>query len=139
MAKLWVRKVISGSGATSGTQLNETTIYNNQRETSGQITLEQKVTVVATHLMLIHDSDDILTFRLAVVDEAVTLTYGTLATDDDQYKGIYPFARGPVYFSPRRLISVPTESHLDMQVIKENGSVNTTYRGYVQLLLQTSL
>ncbi len=139
MALLWVRKALSGSITTAGTQLLVDTLYHNGRATAGTLSLKQKATVVATHLMFVSDQDDILTARLIVDGEAVVPVFGTYEVQDPQYKGIYPFARGPVFFSPRRLIAIPTEHKLFLQLIKESGGSATAIFGYVQVLLNLSL
>lgn len=140
MATHWVRKAGSQSTtANQAIQANEL-VYQNSRTVTGNITLVQKVTVVATYLWAITDTDDSWSFTLLVTDEGVTPTYGVPEVSDPEVKGQFMFARGPVLYQPRRLISVPTESKLWVRINKEEGAGVLSRINYsVGFLLQTDL
>ena len=114
-------------------------IYANQRETVNQITLVQKCVVIATHFMCLTDTTDLMRLRLSVVDEAVTPTVSEPEDQDKRIKGLYPFAMGPVYFSPRRKIDVPSEQDLFLVIEKVAGGNATIVTVHWRFLLYTSL
>ncbi len=135
MVKLWVRKSGTATTTTAATQVSVTSIYQNSRESSGNITHIQKVTVVAAHLFAVTNTEDVFSMRLIVADEGRTISYGEPEVADPEIKGMYIFARGPVYFSPRRLISIPVESELSVQIRKEMGANASVNSWYGQFLL----
>ncbi len=140
MALNWVQGTILGTVSTSVTIVAAAElIYANQRVVSGTITLVQKAVVVATHLMGITSTDDLCRMRLAVVNESVTPTVAEPEDEDKRIKGLYPFARGPVYFSPRRKIDIPSESDLFLVIEKLTGSTSSDIRCHYRFLLHTSL
>ena len=47
---------------------------------------------------------------------------------DEQVKGQFIFARGPVLYQPRRLIAIPSESEFMLRVSKEQGGNTATCR-----------
>ncbi len=114
-------------------------IYSNGRTVTGQLTLVQKAVVVATHLMCVTDSVDMCRARLAVVEESITPTVSVPEDEDKDIKGLYPFAQGPVFFSPRRKIEIPSESELFLVIEKLSGSISTIINVHWRFLLYTSL
>ncbi len=136
MSRHWIRAQTSATASAVPTQTGAGgTIYHNSRETVTNIVLIQEATIVATHLYLVSNTEDLFTVRLLVVDENVTPTVSMFEEEDPQYKGIYAAARGPTLYSPRRKISIPTEHQLFMQVIKETGSTSSTIGIYYQFLI----
>ncbi len=145
MPTIWRRKtgvVNITSAATLGANV---LIYQNSREQSGNITLVQKATVVATYLWALTDTDNTWSMTLLVDDEsAAAPTFSNPEVDqqggsDPQIKGWYPFGRGPVQYSPARLISIPSESKLQVRINKEVGGDASLLRYSIQFLIQTSL
>ena len=138
MSRIWIRGNTGATLTSTGLGTN-VSIYSNGRTITGQLTLSQKVTVIATFLMAIEDVGDLWSMRLMVVEESVTPTATTPELEDIRMKGVYPLSKGPVYFAPRRLISVPTEHELFLQLTKEAGGTSSTVRCYYNILLNTSL
>ncbi len=145
MPRHWVRVENSFTASTAQSFAVNQTIYRNQRaQVSSAIQIAQKATVVATHLWGITDNEDTWSMTLVVVDESRTPTYSdpniaSSGGSDQEVKGWYPFARGPVLYSPRRLISIPVESDFIVRVNKELGGNSSTIHYHLQFLIQTSL
>ncbi len=145
MGTHWVRHQNEVTLTTTTTLGFNDVVYNNQRaQVSSAIQLQQKATVVATHLWAITDTEDTWSMTILVVDEARTPTYSDPAVlaqggSDQEIKGFYNFARGPILYSPRRLISIPVESQLIVRVNKEEGGNASKLRYNIQFLIQTSL
>lgn len=145
MPRAWVRVQGSETITTTATLALNQLVYQNSREQSGNITLIQKATVVATHLFAITTTDDTWSVTLLVESEdadAPTYSSPSIAAQggsDPEIKGHYIFARGPVLYSPRRLISIPTEHTLKMRINKEEGGNTSTFLWHAQFLLNLSL
>ncbi len=139
MSLLWVRGSIVNTISTAGIGGTVKKAYANQLDTVTTLVLKQKVTVVATYLHCITDTDDTHSVRILVVDESDTPTASFPAVDDEFVKGVYPFSRGPVLYAPKRLIDVPTEKDLYITVYKEDGSAQSVSRVYYNVLLNLSL
>ena len=139
MPRLWVRKQGTQSGTSAATISGNVSIYQNSRETAGNITLVQKATVVATVLWAISDTDDTWSLTLLVTDEAITPAYGSPSLEDPEVKGHFMFARGPVMYIPKRLVAIPTESELTVRINKEQGGNASVLNWHVQFLLNTTL
>lgn len=140
MSLVWLTGSLVGTVSTSVTIVGAAELlYANQRSTVNTLTIVQKAVIVASHLMAITDTEDLCRIRLAVVDEAVTPTVATPEDQDGRIKGLYPFARGPVYFSPKRKIDIPSEQDFFMVVEKLTGSASTNIRVHFRFLLFTSL
>ncbi len=141
----WVRGALEWAGQTTDqTMVSDTVIYQNSRTQTGNLTLVQKVTVVAGFLMAITDTADLFQVRLVVTDEAFTRSFSqpeeaTTGGSDPEIKGVYPFAMGPVYFAPRRKISIPSESEFAILLDKVNGGNSSNGHLKYQFLLNTSL
>jgi len=139
MARLWVRGNTGATLTSAGLGVNHK-LYQNARATvSSDIVLTQKVTAVATHLMAVEDTGDLWILRMLVTEESVTPAASVPEDEDVEVKGVYPCSHGPVYFSPARLISVPVESTLWLQVNKVAGGNSSTVRVYFNVLLSLSL
>jgi len=139
MALLWVTRTAIFAGQTStGLVGGLVEVYQNSRETSGNLTLTQKVVVVASYMMVITDTSDLFRLRLVVADEGVTPTVSVPEDADPEIKGLYPFAMGPVYFAPRRKIAVPSESTFNVVIEKVLGSQSTGGSAHFRFLLNTS-
>jgi len=139
MALHWVTGFIDTTQASTGLVSTPQLIYNNGRTVSGNITLIQKVVVVAHHLMAITSTVDLFRFRLVVAEEGITPTVADPEDQDERIKGLYPFANGPVYFSPRRKIAVPSEHSLDLLIEKVSGVASSDVVAHWRFLLYTSL
>lgn len=144
MPRFWIRKQGTETVTTTGTLALALLMYNNQKVViSGAITIQQKVTVVATHLFAITNTDDTFSMGLVTLDESDTVTYSHPQADatggsDKELKGHYVVARGPVLYSPRRLISVPVEETLWFRINKEVGGNTSTINWACQILLNVS-
>jgi len=146
MPRFWVRRQGTFESSNDNSLAGNMLIYANSRETTGSITLVQKATVVATHLWAISDSDDTWTCSLILVNEDRTPTYGdpavsagSFSVSDPEIKGWYPFARGPMMYSPRRKISIPVEHSLQARFNREEGDSESTLKFHIQFLMTTSL
>lgn len=144
MARVWIRKNNSVTATTQSSFVSNQDIYQNSRTVTGNITLVQKATVVAMILWAVTDNDNTWSMTPLVVDESVTPTYGTPEVDaqqgsDPEVKGHYIFARGPLMYQPKRLISIPVESKLTIRINKEVGGDASVFRYHVQCLINTSL
>ena len=146
MPRFWVRRQGTFESNNDNSLAGNLLIYQNSRETTGSITLVQKATVVATHLWAISDSDDTWSCSLLVIQEDRNLSYadpgvdvGDFHTSDPEVKGFYPFARGPMMYSPRRKIAIPVEHALYCRFNKEEGNAESVLHVNVQFLLTTSL
>ncbi len=138
MSLLWVRGSIVNTISTAGIGSTVKEIYNNQKDTVTTLVLVQKVTVVATYLHCITDTDDTHSVRLIVLPEQDVPTAGFPTLDDGEVKGVYPFSRGPVLYNPKRLIDVPTEYKLFLTTYKEDGSTASISRVFYNVLLNLS-
>ncbi len=139
MSRVWVRMSETDTISTAGSLGSSTIAYQNSRETVTNITLVQKVTVVATHIMAVCDTEDTWSISLCVLEENATAPiYNTPERNDPLVKGMYYVSRGPVYFSPRRLISIPSEHSLYLRINKELGGSQSTINVHAQFLLQMS-
>lgn len=144
MARHWVRKMGTQTETTAAVLSVNQGIYQNSRVTTGNITLVQKVTVVATVLWGLSDTDDTWSLTLIVDDEEETPLYDEPEIDaaggsDPQVKGHYIFGRGPVLYTPRRLISVPVEHTLTLRINKEQGGTTSKLRWHAQFLMNVSM
>lgn len=139
MATQWVETSGSLTATAAQTLGTNNLIYNNSRTVSGTITLEQKVTVVAAYLFGITTTDDTWSMSLIVDDETVTPTYLDPYREDRELKGKFYFARGPLLYQPRRLISIPVESSLTFRLNKEQGGNSSTISYHAGFLLQKTL
>jgi len=139
MARTWVRVQGTETITTTKTLANAKLLYQNSRSIAGNITLVQKATVVATHLFAITTTDDTWSLSLTVTDENRVPTYGDPEVADPELKGLYVVARGPVLYSPKRLIAIPSESSLYLRINKEEGGSAATIHWHAQLLINTSL
>ncbi len=136
MPNVWVRGPFSHLSITSVGSVVNNELYHNIIDAVSEPLHRQKVTVVATYLMMVVDTEDIFTVRLAVVNEdhpAITLSNVSLA--DPAWKGIYPVAKGPVYVSPRRKIDIPWGSKLFLTTVKEVGTVSSSLHVFINILL----
>ncbi len=138
MALFWLTGEQAGTTTSVGL-VDSTSVYSNGRTVTGQITLVQKAVVVATHLFGLTDKPELFRIRLAVVEEAVTPTAGEPEDQDKRIKGLYPFSMGPVYFSPRRKIEIPSEHELFIITEKLQGGTAVVSRVHWRFLLHTSL
>ncbi len=126
MAKVWSGSLITGTQSSIVLDNNLEILYNNSA--LGPTVRKFDLTVVAREFMCISDTDDPWTVRWIVVHELhPTLTVSAPGDSDENVRGIFPFARGPVYFSPRAKISVPPDHKLFLQVQKKSGSASSTY------------
>lgn len=136
MSKFWIGSVTSGTQTSAGLHQNIEIYHNN----SGQTSTDQKfdVTVVDRRVMAISDNEDIWEMRWVVVHESFpTLTASLPADNDDKVHGIYPWAKGPVYFNPRAKLSVPPDHKLFLQVNKSLATVSSTYGMQYRVLFVT--
>lgn len=140
MATHWIRKGISLTATAAVTLVDNDLIYNNNREVSGTITLVQKATVVACYLFGISTTDDTWSVSLIVFDQGISApTYANPESGDPEIKGQFMFARGPLLYQPRRLISIPVERALYVRTNKELGGNASTFNLHMGFLMQTSL
>ncbi len=144
MARIWLRKQGSENTTTANTLSGNVLIYQNSREQAGNVTLVQKATVVATVLWGLTDTDDTWSMTLIVEDESQTAAYNdpelnAQGGSDPQIKGHYIFGRGPVLYTPRRLITIPVEHKLVVRINKEEGGSASELKYHVQFLLNTRL
>ncbi len=145
MSRFWVRHQAT-LGATAANALHSNiNVYHNSREQVNNLVLIQKVTVVATVLWAITDTDDTWSATLVVIPEADTPAYATPSVlessqgaSDPEVKGHYIFARGPTLYTPQRAISIPTEHKLFVRWNKEEGGVTSSFRYHIQFLVVTS-
>ncbi len=140
MATRWVR--ISGASAltANNTHSGNFLIYRNSITVTGSITLVQKATVVSTYLFGVTDTEDVWSMSICEVPEGAAAAYADPAREDQQLKGQYMFARGPMLYQPRRLVSIGTETDLVLRINKEEGNtVASRLHWYAGFLLQTSL
>ena len=144
MARFWVRHQGTQSGTSANTLSTANSMYQNSREVQGNITLVQKATVVATVLWAISDTDDTWSMTLLVHDEGRTVTYADPSIDavgssDPEVKGQFIFARGPLLYTPKRLIAIPSESEFTIRISKEQGGNASVLNWHVMALVNTSL
>lgn len=139
MARFWVRNQSTSTLTSATTLAINISIYQNSRETVNNITLVQKATVVAGYLFGVTTTDDTWSLTLLVVEEQFTPTYGDPELSDEQVKGQFIFARGPVLYQPRRLIAIPSESEFMLRVSKEQGGNTATFNWHAGFLINTSL
>lgn len=138
MSKTWITARFSGSQTSAGTLDNNALVYHNN---SGQSTTTRKfdATIVARHLCVVSDTDDIWVARFVMVHESFpTLTVATPADADEKVHGVFPFCRGPVYFNPQSKISVPADHKLFLQLFKALGSTASAYHIQYRALLVTN-
>ncbi len=122
----WVRLQGNNAFTTANSLVVNTTVYQNSREQSGNITLVQDVTVVAGYIWGITDTDNSWSMTLLVVDEGRVPTYSdpeinATGGSDPEVKGQFWFARGPTLYEPKRLIDIPVESEFIIRLNKEEG------------------
>ena len=146
MPRFWVRRQGTYESSNDNSLAGNMLVYLNSRETTGSITLVQKATVVATHLWAVSDTDDTWTCSLVLVGEDRAITYadpavsaGSYSISDPEIKGWYPFARGPMMYSPRRKISIPVEHALYARFNREEGDAESVLKFHIQFLMTTSL
>ena len=139
MAKIWIRTQGQQTETAASTLSLVKSIYQNSRSVTGNITLVQKATVVATYLFGVTDTDDTWSMTLIVDDETTTITLTAPETVDPQVKGMYIFSRGPLLYQPKRLISIPVESELSVRINKEVGGATSVLKWHMGFLLNTSL
>ncbi len=137
MTRFWTGGTVTGTVSTSTTLDSNTLIYHNN---SGLTTTTKKfdVTAVARHLCVISDTDDLWIARYIVVHESFpTLTVGSPGDSDDKVRGIFPWARGPVYFNPGAKISIPSDHKLFLQIAKRQGTTTSIFQCVHRTLLVT--
>ncbi len=135
MSLLWVRNKIETSQSASGLVSN-TLVYSNQIEGTAS-RRKDKVTVVSHYLWGVTNTVEGFSLRPVVVHEDFpTLSVSIPPIDDDKTKGMYLFAQGPVMYNPRRLISIPPEHIMYLQLVKEFGSAASVINIFYGFLLQ---
>ncbi len=139
MPTTWIRGGAAHTSTSALSLVDNGLVYNNARTVTGSITLVQKVTVVAMYLFGITNTDDTWSVSVLVVDEAITPTYSGPQLQDPELKGQFMFARGPLLYQPKRLISVPSESSLMIRTNKELGGNSSTFNIHFGFLLQMTL
>ncbi len=136
MAKFWVREQVTGALSSPALHFNQLIYHNNSAlSTTGQ---RFKATAVAQFYMGLTDTEDLWILRLALMHESITPTTSIPGDNEEAVRGLYPFAKGPVYFAPRASITVPSDHKLWLQVIKVLGSASSTYQVSLNTLMVTS-
>ncbi len=136
MAKFWVKDTQSATRTGVGLDVNVEIYHNNSAHSS--TTRKFTATVVDRHVMCISDTDDVFEMRWLVLHESFpTPTTATPDDQDESVRGIFPWARGPVFFNPRAKISVPPDHKLYLQVNKTIGSTSSTYALQSRVLFVT--
>ncbi len=136
MAKFWVREQLTGNLSTPALHFNQLIYHNNSTlSTTGQ---RFKATAVAQFYMGLTDIDDLWILRLVLMHESVTPTVSTPGDSEEAVRGLYPFAKGPVYFAPRASITVPSDHKLWLQVSKVLGTSASIYQVSLNVLMVTS-
>lgn len=135
--KQWIRHFNEVNAHTTGL-VAATSLYHNN--SSVQSTGSKfNVTIVATHLFGITDTENIYSMELIVQHEQLAAPTASIPGEtDDSVKGLYAFAKGPVLYSPRRLILVPPDHDLYLRVQKQSGNDSTNLHYGAQLLMQQS-
>ncbi len=137
MARQWVRDGVTNTQSAAGSIQNSEIFHNNSA--SAGTTQKFMATVVANFLYCHSDGDDTWYARYVVVHESFpTLSLSVPAVEDDKTRGLYPFAKGPVYFNPRAAINIPADHKLFLQLVKKDGSTSATARLFWNTLIVTS-
>lgn len=132
----WIRTAQTYAGSATGL-ISNTELYHNNSSASGSGQAFD-ATIVATHLFGVSDTDEIITIRLVVHHESLAaITESIPAYEDESTHGVYPFAKGPVLYSPRTKITVPRSHKLYASVAKKLGSNATNLYMYFNLLVVT--
>ncbi len=139
MPLTWITGGLTRTQSATGIAGAVEIIHDNNREVMGQLTLIQKAVVVATHMCVITDTDDLWRIRVIVAEQTRVLTAVAPEDSDPEIKGIYPYARGPVYLSPKRKIDIPVEARLALVMEKFTGSTSSIMSLHFRFLLFTSM
>ncbi len=138
MVKRWVRQSEASTANSATGLVANFEIWHNDPQlvsTEGPVS-KQLVTVVANFLMAITTTEDIFSLRYVVAHEDFpTLTIVKPQNFDAMTRGMYPFAKGPVYFNPRAGIDIPPNHKLWLQLEKQTGAASSDVAFMYNLLL----
>ncbi len=132
--KLWIRGSFNNTLTSVGLGENRE-LYHNSPDVTSPVITKQKATLVAAYWFAIEDVGDVWNIRLMVVHENfATPTVSIPGNSDDMIRGMYPFSKGPLIYSPKAGISVPPDHKLFMQTVKSVGGTSSTLQGWYNLL-----